>query len=250
MEWKDKSELSCAKRVGNGCTSSLVGEILKSCLKHGLFNMEVFEKYKVLTSKSIQKVWSKVQNDCRRKVDVNNNIWLLDKEELPVSSEETSVTPEETKSSETETTQKEIKVKKNKSVAGGGAPGDNVKKVKATLFWQALVDTWFSFYKKHYDSKPTFNSVAAKHLKSILQRLEKKNNEEGKKWEEALAIKELKSFLDKALEHSPWLNRNFTLNNISSQYDPICNTNKDSVALKQNKDLEVLNNNYRLQKIN
>lgn len=116
LEWKDKSEVTIAKRVGNGFTGALVMEVLKSCLKHGLFDKTLFYKNNVLTSTGIQKRWLQVMNQLRRKVDVSNEIWLISSEETQASTEET-ITPE------TLSTQKEIKLNEIKEdVVSGGEP--------------------------------------------------------------------------------------------------------------------------------
>lgn len=125
LEWPQKFEFSAAKRIGNGVTGASVAEILKLCLKYELFNKQVFEKHAVITSAGIQKRWQMVMTILRRKIEVNDAIWLISSEDTPVSSEETTVPA-------TESTQKEIKLnekkgneKKHLSAAGAGTPTKN-----------------------------------------------------------------------------------------------------------------------------
>ena len=124
MEWPEGYEYTAARRFGNGITGAQVMEILQVCLKVGLFDEGIYKSQKILTSSGVQKRWEKVMNECRRKVIVNQKIWLVSSEETGVSSEETLVTSEETGVSVTFSTQKEIKgkeIKGNKNLSDEGA---------------------------------------------------------------------------------------------------------------------------------
>lgn len=112
LEWKDGFEVSCAKRVGNNYNGALVLEILKSCLKHGLFSKQMFERDKILTSHGIQKRWLEVMTLLRRKVEIPSAFSLVSSEETPVNSEET--TPPTTLSTQKEIKLKEIKLEEKK----------------------------------------------------------------------------------------------------------------------------------------
>lgn len=120
LDWKDKSEISIAKRVGNGITGALVVEVLTSCLNHGLFDRQMFDEKKVLTSSGIQKRWLQVMQQLRRKVEISSELNLVTSEDKPVSSEETH--PPETLS-----TQKEKKLNKRKGKNTGPPPPQNCK---------------------------------------------------------------------------------------------------------------------------
>lgn len=118
LDWEDNKELTVAKRIGNGFTGALVMDVLRSCLKHGLFEKKLFDEHMVLTSNGIQKRWLQVMTQLRRKVEVNSQFWI-------VSSEETA-TPE------TFSTQKEIKGNeiKGKKIVAPKAPTHAVKSKK------------------------------------------------------------------------------------------------------------------------
>jgi hypothetical protein len=234
LEWKDKAELSCAKRVGNGYTGALVLEILKGCLKHDMFNKELFEKHRILTSRGIQERWEQVQKGLRRKVEFEEKFWLVGKEKecvssevTPVSSEETAPPSEVTTAPSAESTQKEIKGKERKenNSASATPPAEGRAFKEKTKFWKTLMDDWVAFYKKEYSTEPTINAASATNLKSIIDRLEKVAAKNRVEWTEVEARIRLKEFLQKALVHSPWLKRNFLINNISSQFDAIINSN-------------------------
>ena len=107
LEWKDKQEISVAKRVGNNITSTLVMEVIKSCLKHKLFDKSIFESNCILTSKGIQKRWYEVMERLRRKVVIDSAIWLVSSEEIKINTEETTLPA-------AFSTQKEIKVNESK----------------------------------------------------------------------------------------------------------------------------------------
>lgn len=95
LEWPDKFEMIIAKRIGNGVTGALVVEVLKDCLRHGLFHRDAFEKKGIITSRGIQKRWKMVMNQLRRSGSVteaeSSEYWLISSEETAISSEETAV---------------------------------------------------------------------------------------------------------------------------------------------------------------
>src|SRR5688572_32635359 len=53
--WGKDESLLFAKRVGNGLTGALVDEVVTGLVKRSFFNERVFNKFKILTSKGIQK---------------------------------------------------------------------------------------------------------------------------------------------------------------------------------------------------
>lgn len=107
LEWKDKFEVTIARRLGNGISGALVMDVLKSCLKHEFFDRTLFDEHVVLSSKGIQKRWLMVMTQLRRKPEINSTFWLIDSEGTRVSSEETT-------SPATFSTQKESKGNKKK----------------------------------------------------------------------------------------------------------------------------------------
>lgn len=86
--------------------------------------------------------------------------------------------------------------------------------------WKALVDVWFTFYKKQYLIEPTFNGVASKNFKEIINRLEKMPRPGPFEWSESYAVASLQKFLEKAYEDS-WLQKNYLLQNLANQFDKI-----------------------------
>ena len=109
-------------------------------------------------------------------------------------------------------------------------PGDESpvpkKEIIKTLYWEKLVDTWFVFYEKSYSIKPSFNAAAGKNLKGIVDRLEKLTKLKGYEWNEDHSVVCLNHFLTKAKTDN-WLNQNFLLSNLNSQFDKIVNPKND-----------------------
>ncbi len=91
-------------------------------------------------------------------------------------------------------------------------------KIEKTEHWPAMVDTWFTFYKKRYLIDPTFNGAAAKNLKLILQQLKKRST--GQEWTQEYAAAVFNRFLQLAFDDQ-WLNTNFLLSNLYSKFDTI-----------------------------
>jgi hypothetical protein len=267
LEWKEKFEFTCAKRVGNGYTGALVLEILRSCLRHGLFDKGLFEKYKIITSGGIQEVWLKVHRDLRRKIEYDQKFWLINEEEKPVSSEETPVSHEETLPSGAESTQKESKgneirgnetnttspqkttIHKKLSVVPENPArpkkklnekSEDVKDVEP--FWDLLVEVWFGFNIEKFQEQPSFEDADPRYLKKIVGKLKKRALAKKVEWNDTSAPLRLRTFFDRAYSED-WLKKHFLLKNLNEQFDTIIlnqrekskeNKPAESVSLKSN----------------
>jgi hypothetical protein len=246
LEWKDKSEISCAKRVGNGFTGALVCEILNSCLKHGLFDQRVFTEHGVLTSRGIQKRWIQVMIGIRRKVEISSELNLITSEVNGVSSEETT-TPA-TFSTQKERKGKEIKEEKitqhpdpekvkQKAIAPDKPSPPKInsnrkKEEQPEPYWDLLVKTWFDFGKEKFKEPPSFAGADPKIFKRIIERLKKRASQKNQEWNETSAPKRLKLFLTSAFE-DPWLSKHFLLKNLESQFDTVVQKQASATQLKQ-----------------
>lgn len=74
IEWTEEVALLFARKVGLG--GSVVSEIVEASVRRGMFDKEKFDKYRVLTSKGIQKRYFEAVS--RRKVlEVDYNILLV-----------------------------------------------------------------------------------------------------------------------------------------------------------------------------
>lgn len=206
MEWPNKFEFSCAKRVGNGFTGALVDEVLKSCLRHGLFNKDQFEKNQILTSKGIQERWMQVMIGIRRKVSILPKYSLISSEETPQSSEETTMPA-------AFSTQKEKKgnEKKGNKVTADEPPEPH---------WSLIVKCWFDFNEQKFKDRPSFDRDHPKILKRIIGRLKDRAVKKGLEWTEKIAEERFIAFLDKAFLDT-WLSANFLLGNLEKQFDKI-----------------------------
>lgn len=93
-----------------------IQEVIKSCFSLGLFSSEMYERYQVITSGSIQARYQKICSDCKRvcKIDEYN---LISSEETRIFSEEKAINSEETRINSERSAQS--KVKKSKYIAGG-----------------------------------------------------------------------------------------------------------------------------------
>lgn len=80
-EWAEKQQLLFSKRVN--VDINLINEIINDCVKWGVFDKKVFETYKVLTSKGIQKRYIEAAGR-RQKVKLFKEYLLLDYETISV----------------------------------------------------------------------------------------------------------------------------------------------------------------------
>lgn len=75
IEWTEEVALLFARKVGLG--GSVVSEIIEASVRRGMFDKEKYDKYRVLTSRGIQKRYFEAVS--RRKVlEVDYNILLVD----------------------------------------------------------------------------------------------------------------------------------------------------------------------------
>lgn len=73
-EWTNEVALLFAKRNSTG--GSVVSEIVEASVKRGIFDQNMFEKYRILTSKGIQERYLKAV-DRRKQVEVKNQYLLV-----------------------------------------------------------------------------------------------------------------------------------------------------------------------------
>lgn len=123
----------------------------------------------------------------------------------------------------------QAETKQNKS--SSGKKPDKKKDHLSTLYWEKLVEAWFTFYKKNYLIDPTFNAAAGKQLKNIVARLKKLTELKGYEWTEEHSVTCLNHFLVKA-QKDDWLSRNFLLSNLDSKFDTIVNPKNDGTTKK------------------
>lgn len=74
VEWTNEVALLFAKRIGLG--GSAVSEIIAACIKRGMFDKEIFDKYSVLTSRGIQRRYFEAVSR-RKEIEVDDSILLI-----------------------------------------------------------------------------------------------------------------------------------------------------------------------------
>lgn len=75
IEWTEEVALLFSRRAGVG--GNVVSQIVEASIRRGMFDKEIYDKYRVLTSKGIQKRYFEAVS--RRKVlEVDSNILLVD----------------------------------------------------------------------------------------------------------------------------------------------------------------------------
>ena len=76
MNWESKYASTVARRVGCGVTANMVARTIETCLAEGLFDQGLFDKYSILTSRGIQKRFTRVIPK-RNNKKVFQEYWLL-----------------------------------------------------------------------------------------------------------------------------------------------------------------------------
>lgn len=81
-KWSYASCASTARKMGGGIGSNTVKEVVSHCLRIGLFDNGLFDRWEILTSKGIQRSFWRVLAARRSKI-VYKEYWLLGDEECP-----------------------------------------------------------------------------------------------------------------------------------------------------------------------
>ena len=82
VEWDDEVALLFSKKNGLGC--NVVSEIIQSAIRRGIFSDEIFQQYKVLTSRGIQERYVKATSR-RKEVEIKSQYLLLCNTQIPTN---------------------------------------------------------------------------------------------------------------------------------------------------------------------
>lgn len=137
MRWNEDICFLIADDIG--VKEVYVDETVKKCLQVGLFDCELFEKYKVLTSKGIQKRFFEITKR-RKNIHVISELLLINVAETGVNVAETGVNAAETGVIVSKSTQRKGKKRKEKEskerelyIKNNLALFNNILKHKITL---------------------------------------------------------------------------------------------------------------------
>ena len=76
ISWGKEQSLIFVRKVGGGIKEEVMEKIIELLLEKEFFNKDIYEKYGVLTSEQIQKVW--LEATVRRKIDFSKFPYLLE----------------------------------------------------------------------------------------------------------------------------------------------------------------------------
>lgn len=138
-EWTKDVGLLFAKR--NGLSCGLASQIVQKCIEKGIFNKELFEKHRILTSKGIQERYFSIVSR-RKNVEIKSEYLLIKVAQIPKN---VSIFPKnvnnssENASNSRQRKEKESKGKERKVNNTAGVPPQN-KKNKFSNFTDAGAD--------------------------------------------------------------------------------------------------------------
>ena len=110
-EWTEKEQLLFSKRVNVDINE--VNDVVNDCIKWGLFDKQLFQKYKILTSRGVQKRYFEITKR-RQKVEVIKEYFLLNKNDINVYNNLVFVDINSDSSNENDDINPQSKVKKSK----------------------------------------------------------------------------------------------------------------------------------------
>lgn len=115
-KWTEDEALLFAHDVGSEATHGLVNDVVQALFKRDLFNEDIFNRHKILTSKGIQERYQQICRQLKRPFDIRPeyDCRMLTQLKQVLSPEKTEFPPEETPIIQEETTQKKGKERKGK----------------------------------------------------------------------------------------------------------------------------------------
>lgn len=130
MKWDEDVCFLVADAVG--AKEVYVKEVLKKCLQVDLFSSELFEKYKIITSKGIQKRFFEITKR-RKRENLIDDYLLVNVTETGVNVTETIVTEAETGVIVSKSTQSKVKESKVKKSIEGDINNKLISKLNSLL---------------------------------------------------------------------------------------------------------------------
>lgn len=94
------------------------------------------------------------------------------------------------------------------------------KETKTTRFFNECVEVYFQFFEKKFGLKPSFDGSSPRDLKTILEAMEKRSEENKVEWSVNIATRMFGTFLEFSYQEK-WLQENFFLFNLNRQKDKI-----------------------------
>lgn len=130
MKWDEDVCFLVADAVG--AKEVYVKEVLKKCLQVDLFSSELFEKYKIITSKGIQKRFFEITKRRKRETLINKYL-LVNVTETGVIVAETPITVAETGVIVSKSTQSKVKESKVKKSIEGDINNKLISRINSLL---------------------------------------------------------------------------------------------------------------------
>lgn len=171
IEWTEEVALLFARRYGLG--GGVVSEIVEASVRRGMFDKEIYDKYRVLTSKGIQKRYFEAVSR-RKSLEVDYNILLVDPtqicKDVNISAKNVNISSENADISEQSKVEKskvkESKVKKSKECAN--AHSMRAREEEFDLFWRA-----YPKKRNKADALSAFLKIKGVSVQTILDAIER-----------------------------------------------------------------------------
>lgn len=108
IDWEDDNAILFARKINSNI--DLINSVVTACFKREIFNKDLYDKYKILTSSGIQKRYLTIYKQLKRShIPMIKEYLLIDTELINVITELTSINPELS----TQSKVKETKVKES-----------------------------------------------------------------------------------------------------------------------------------------
>lgn len=225
---------------------SLIKEVIKGCLRRGLFNETVAQVSNVLTSAMMQEVFIYATYDRRKKgseFEIQEDWLMIELDLSDPTLMNIVIIPgknEEIPGKNLQTKQNGNKTETKQEVVAPALPSPPVGRRKKENeevrepYWQELVETWFSFGREKFGEQPSFTGKDPKLFKELLALLKKRAAHKGEVWDGGTAPKRLNAFLQAAFLDG-WLSHNFLISNLVKQFDKVIQNQVNARFIKDDK---------------
>ena len=184
--WTCDEAPTTAKKIGGGVGSESVINTVNLCLRIGLFDNDLYARYKIITSRGIQKRFWQVAKTRTSKTAISE-YWLLENEEceglvkVALSQVETHISPGEMPISKGEmpispphNTTKESKVKYSKVKDNTIAQKRDMELFSGRSFTEPVIETLCDWIKYKNEKRQGYKATG---LKNLLSQVENKLKE-------------------------------------------------------------------------
>ena len=235
IEWNEDLSFVIADTVG--VTEGLVKETLSKALQVGFFDNELYEKYKILTSKRIQKQFFLATY--QRKETVTNPDFLINCSNNSINCAINSINHVDNEQSKSKSKSKNNIIPPTPPLEGGGAKKKKQQSPKKDTGLNGRARMAFEeHYKKTFGESYYWTAKDAGAMTQLLQKLKFQREQKSMDVSDDSMMTALSCLLSSIREG--WIFENFSVTNINSKFNEIVSNARKTAYGKSNMSVGVI----------